>query len=704
MALVEGSRAYFPDDWCYAAETMSGITNNKMYIYGGYIRDLPNEQRANTDIIEIDFTRNSGDFSKDTTLIKRIPLNAAGNPDTVFKWGAVYAHDSNLYFSHGELTTQTNWNFDDKKWFDKKTRKDVDGTSWVYNVETEEWKTYMQAFQPSKEVPNSATRVGTGFSKKYGKGFVLGGRLEKTIIQPPQLLIQDLNKENSWKNLTTPGYLRGIEFAEVLALDNYGKEGVLAVFGGVTVEPNLSTENDNPLNRVHVFDIATEQWHIQPTAPLVEGGEIPSARTHTCAVAVPAADGTSTNIYVYGGHNNKYSKEEFKATGEVWVLSVPSFTWQLVSTDGPAFYDHTCELVDDRYLVSFGGKKDFNSYVCSNVETPLGVNLFDLHELKWTRRYEKNKDGYKVPEKLFKTLGGDEDGGATVQEPEQWESEDLAVLFPKVTRKEQVDNKKNNDNKGGKDTSSGESNSGSGSSEEKKDDDKKEVPVGAIAGGVVGGIGAIALIALIVFLMRKKRKEAEAENEKGIPPAELATSEPAAHLLYSPRPGSARSVTSPHAPLAGAYAPNLRKDDYTVRSELMGSEGSTGTMVSPPVGTMMSSTTSGYTSNTYQPSAIDSTVGRSEADGTMRRELEGDTAQNVNIYEYTPTERRENCTNDLANQLLLRKRHVSRLLVDGLSYGFALRRLHGRRYDAISQSEQKIRLMSSKTASTKIRK
>src|SRR5690606_33331531 len=124
----------------------------------------------------------------------------------------------------GELTNQGNWNFEEEEWFSRRTRQPVNGTSWVYDVNTSEWTTYMQIYQPNKEVPNSATRVGVGFSKKSGLGFVLGGRLEGTGIQPPQLLIQDTNKANDWKNLTTPSYLRGIEFAEVLPLDNYGKE------------------------------------------------------------------------------------------------------------------------------------------------------------------------------------------------------------------------------------------------------------------------------------------------------------------------------------------------------------------------------------------------------------------------------------------------------------------------------------------------
>jgi hypothetical protein len=68
LGLVESAKAYYPEDWCFAAEVMSelinstgtweginadeiyigGITENKMYIYGGYINDLPRDQRAST--------------------------------------------------------------------------------------------------------------------------------------------------------------------------------------------------------------------------------------------------------------------------------------------------------------------------------------------------------------------------------------------------------------------------------------------------------------------------------------------------------------------------------------------------------------------------------------------------------------------------------------------------------------------------------
>lgn len=50
------------------------------------------------------------------------------------------------------------------------------------------------------------------------------------------------------------------------------------------------------MNQVNVFDIATSSWYTQATS-----GEYPELRVNPCAVIAAAADGSSYNIYMFGG-------------------------------------------------------------------------------------------------------------------------------------------------------------------------------------------------------------------------------------------------------------------------------------------------------------------------------------------------------------------------------------------------------------------
>lgn len=252
------------------------------------------------------------------------------------------------------------------------------------------------------------------------------------------------------------------------------------------------------MNVIDVYDIATSSWFKQATS-----GETPKIRVNPCAVVAAAADGSSYNVHMYGGQNLIPYGEQIQYD-DMWILSIPSFTWIQVDTKGqsnpPARAGHSCNIWDGQMIVVGG-------YVGQDLscDSP-GVYVFDLSDLKWQTQFtalpgsndqaqqlsqQKSTDdtnevglsgsyGYRVPQPVRAVIGGDETGGATLTTPVQTATQGpiatgKPVLFT-VTQSGTVVTQ----------TGVADPNSRGGSG-------KKDGPnVAAIVAGVVAGLLAIA--------------------------------------------------------------------------------------------------------------------------------------------------------------------------------------------------------------------
>lgn len=129
---------------------------------------------------------------------------------------------------------------------------------------------------------------------------------------------------------------------------------------------------------------------------------------------------------------------------DMWILSVPSFTWIPVNMDSQSVpyprAGHTCNVWDGQMVVAGG-------YIGKDIscETP-GIYVFNLTSLSWQNRYtslgsngkgnpfsqqasQKGLDpakaglegsfGYQVPAAVQSVIGGNGDGGATITAPVQ---------------------------------------------------------------------------------------------------------------------------------------------------------------------------------------------------------------------------------------------------------------------------------------------
>ena len=202
------------------------------------------------------------------------------------------------------------------------------------------------------------------------------------------------------------------------------------------------------MNIIDVYDIATSTWFKQATA-----GPTPEIRVDPCAVVVAAADGSSYNVHMYGGQNLIPFGQQ-KQYDDMWILTIPSFTWIKVDMAGqsnpPARAGHTCNVWDGQMIVVGG-------YVGQDLscDSP-GVYVFDLSKLKWQTQFtalagsnsqdqqpsqQKNSEdsnkiglsgsyGYQVPVAVQSVIGGNGNGGASLTTPVQ-----SATLGPIATGK-----------------------------------------------------------------------------------------------------------------------------------------------------------------------------------------------------------------------------------------------------------------------------
>ena len=141
------------------------------------------------------------------------------------------------------------------------------------------------------------------------------------------------------------------------------------------------------MNVIDVYDIANSTWYKQSTS-----GDYPKLRVNPCAVAASAPDGSSTNVYLYGGQNLIPYGEQIQYD-DMWILTIPSFTWIEVNTTGqsvpPARVGHTCNIWDGQIVV-IGG------YTGPDLSCDSGFYVFSASNLTWKNQFSALSGGNTV--------------------------------------------------------------------------------------------------------------------------------------------------------------------------------------------------------------------------------------------------------------------------------------------------------------------
>ncbi|KAK4158321.1 hypothetical protein C8A00DRAFT_10974 [Chaetomidium leptoderma] len=210
-----------------------------------------------------------------------------------------------------------------------------------------------------------------------------------------------------------------------------GKRGILVALGGVVypdfIEATKKSSNETAsrsespgfMSTIDIYDVDSGKWYRQTTS----GG--PDQTTRGCAVVARAQDGSSFNIYYYGGYDGLHLAEPY--SDDVWVLSLPSFTWiKLASGAADGRAGHKCVMPYPDQMLVIGGYPS----------VPLGclretIRVFSLSSGEWLDRYDPAVySNYTVPSAVHEKIGGSGTGGATATTPSpSWGATELAGIF-----------------------------------------------------------------------------------------------------------------------------------------------------------------------------------------------------------------------------------------------------------------------------------
>ncbi|OJJ45849.1 hypothetical protein ASPZODRAFT_133721 [Penicilliopsis zonata CBS 506.65] len=264
--------------------------------------------------------------------------------------------------------------------------------------------------------------------------FTFDGMESNTTANTLITVDMSVMRDEKWYNTSLPDYIPGRANAGLVWVP-VAESGVLVAIGGV-VDPvemwqdtGLSTnqtelsESVSPtfMETVSVYDVNTKTWYLQNTT-----GDTPPQLTQFCVVLASAPDGSSHNIYLYGGYNG--IDYEADPSDDVYILSLPSFQWikayNGTSTHGRS--GHQCIKVYPDQMLAVGG---VHVGPTNCLEGGIIVN-FNLNTLLFQDDYNPTQwSDYQVPDLVIAQIGGNSSGGATTTAPSSWTNTSLAKIF-----------------------------------------------------------------------------------------------------------------------------------------------------------------------------------------------------------------------------------------------------------------------------------
>lgn len=470
-------RADSPTDVCFRWAQQSAVNNGTLYLYGGQATTSSTQDSNawNNNFLSLDLTKTWQIASPALTGLPQ----PSGPPNVSL--GYLWNSRSSLFLYGGQFS----W---------KPAVSPTAYSTWEYAIADGTWIEHRQPItSKGTSAPSDGTAVqraaeGAGVNvPSLGRGFYFGGHLDGYTTEGwsqsvPRLYLRSLleftfpgvtndqveslsnngvaGSNGVYRNVTDGGQQADVGFTQradglLIYVPGFGDQGILLAIAGGT------NESFTQMNQLDVYDIATSSWYIQSTS-----GPTPEIRVNPCAVIAAAPDGTSYNIYMFGGQNLIPAGNQTQFN-DMWILTLPSFTWIPVDMDGQSVpygrSGHTCNVWDAQ-MVMVGGYVGAGTLTC---ERP-GIYVFDLSALEWVNQFtalsstsmdndsNKNTDttttntkaneennsesnppnpfnqqpaqispggglegsyGYKVPQAIIAIIGGDSTGKATLTTP-----------------------------------------------------------------------------------------------------------------------------------------------------------------------------------------------------------------------------------------------------------------------------------------------
>ncbi|KAI5257344.1 hypothetical protein E4T42_00978 [Aureobasidium subglaciale] len=554
--MVLETRADSPTDVCTRWSHQSAVINGTLYVFGGQATTEPGQtgNKWNNDFLSMDLTK-----SWQISTPSLIGLPQPSGPPSVsngFLWNS---HES-VFLYGGEFS-------------DSPVDPPTAFSLWEYNAMSSEWIEHTNSTTSSgtnaQSGDQSVQRAAEGAGASVpglGRGFYFGGHedthtTEGWSNQVARIYIKSLieftfpgyqnsqvtslsdkkaaGSDGAWRNVTDGGAQDSAGFPEradglLVYIPGFGDQGILLGLAGGT------EDTFTQMNVIDVYDIATSTWYKQATS-----GPTPKFRVNPCAAVAAALDGSSYQVHMFGGQNLIPAGNQTQYD-DLWILTVPSFTWIQVDQDNqsvpPARVGHSCNMWDGQMVVVGGYVGDQLS-----CDSP-GIYVLNASSLQWatgfttlsrdtdlgssdttaapgsepnSRNWVSNARsnpfnqqpaqlanssspgglegsyGYRVPDVVISVIGGNARGGATATAPVQAaESGPLKtggpIIYSTVTSSSTAT---------ATNTSGGNFNSGSGNN-----NNSSGPNIAAIVAGVIAGVLFIIVcyLAFCAWLYRKR--------------------------------------------------------------------------------------------------------------------------------------------------------------------------------------------------------
>ncbi|PSN68484.1 hypothetical protein BS50DRAFT_366427 [Corynespora cassiicola Philippines] len=307
---------------------------------------------------------------------------------------------------------------------------------WSFDNSTQTWNQWDvgQSWTPSYGASAEAPDQGLAF---YLNGRTDNGSSSSTLwdadvqtLLDGMMMIDMVN--HSSRNLSTTGmkdYQPRVGGAMQYA-PGLGDNGILVTLGGQVFDGQRKTSSQDKgrllnFETVDVFDIASSlgdspgsgAWYAQQTS-----GDVPPPRVDFCTIIASAPDNSSHNIYLYAGRDHTGANGTV-FYDDIYVLSLPSFTWINIYQGKSPRYGHTCHLVGGRQMITVGGHNRHQNKCDWEKKS---VAVLDLPTLGWGSVFHAGYSQYELSSNLTTALGGSSTGGATLQSPAKgWASKDF---------------------------------------------------------------------------------------------------------------------------------------------------------------------------------------------------------------------------------------------------------------------------------------